>query len=932
MPTKTATKRKTTKKRTTKKKASGLSVLATSLLLALLGIVLTLSMLTDLFGVFGSFLKMLLLGLLGAGGYILPLLILYAAFQYAFDRQSMKFRMGIALLLTLIFSALYNSIRFRMPEASPGSSYLVTLTKALFEDGYQTLTSGGVLGGYLSAPFIKLCSQTGAIVIFAAALALPLIVFGIKFWALIRPDDDAELLPEKKKSGKKVEKELKEIKKDLQEIKSTQQKAEKKEETKKSRPLTPEEELSQELDDIEKPYKDAVDKLPASKKRARVEKLEEPPRYEPEPVQEPVSEPVPAENTLEVSAGEDKGIDDDDLLIPLTVKPRKPIPAEITSGPELVDEVQQEILRKVREAEEREEAAALAASLAQAGAEEPVSVAEPQEEDLTAGEAFPEEEDEDLFGEEKPPVDLDLPSPSDMLKKKQAETAEAAAPAAAVPAADPAQPPVYVKPPLSLLNYVPQAAQGDSTAEMQKTAEKLMEALRSFNVETKVIDASRGPTVTRYELQPLPGVKISRITNLSDDIALHLAATGVRLEAPIPGKAAIGVEIPNKTTSTVYLEELVKSDEFTNAKSALSVCLGKDIGGNNVVIDLARMPHLLIAGATGSGKSVCINSIIISLLYHSSPEDVRLIMVDPKVVELNVYNGIPHLLIPVVTDPRKAAGALGWAVGEMLKRYELFKEKGVRDFAGYNRNLLPGESKLPQIVIIIDEMADLMMTSPTEVEDAICRLAQMARAAGMHLVVATQRPSATVITGTIKANIPSRIAFAVSSGIDSRIIIDASGAEKLIGKGDMLYDPLGATKPLRVQGCFVSDKEVEAVVSFIKENHTVEYDQAVLNEIERKAAEQANKGRGSSDDDDEDDDDDDAMLPQAIEVVVNAGQASTSTLQRKLKLGYARAARIMDQMEERGIIGPYQGSKPREVMITRQQWLEMKNRSEGKFE
>ena len=431
----------------------------------------------------------------------------------------------------------------------------------------------------------------------------------------------------------------------------------------------------------------------------------------------------------------------------------------------------------------------------------------------------------------------------------------------------------------------------------------------------------------RYELQPNAGVKISKITNLSDDIALHLAAMGVRIEAPIPGKAAIGIEIPNKKTSIVYLQELVKSTEFQTSKSPISVCLGKDIGGNNIVVDLAKMPHLLIAGATGSGKSVCVNSLLISLLYHSSPEEVRLLLVDPKVVELNVYNGIPHLLIPVVTDPKKAAGALSWAVSEMLKRYELFKEKGVRDFTGYNKNLNEGESKLPQIVIIIDEMADLMMTSPTEVEDAICRLAQMARAAGMHLVIATQRPSVDVITGTIKANVPSRIAFAVSSQIDSRIILDGSGAEKLVGKGDMLYNPLGASKPLRVQGCFVSDKEVENVVTFIKENGTSDYDDEVMREIEEKAREQGNKGKGKSAGED-DGGEEDPMLQSAIEVVVEGGQASTSVLQRRLRLGYARAARIMDEMESRGIIGPYQGSKPRDVLLSKQQWYEMKNRGE----
>lgn len=484
----------------------------------------------------------------------------------------------------------------------------------------------------------------------------------------------------------------------------------------------------------------------------------------------------------------------------------------------------------------------------------------------------------------------------------------------------------YQFPDPELLNFKPTATEAGD-AELKATAKKLIDVLKSFNVEARVINVSRGPTVTRYELQPSAGVRINKITNLADDIALSLAAKGVRIEAPIPGKAAIGIEIPNNVTSVVYLKELITSPEFRAEKSPIGVALGKDISGSKVVVNLAKMPHLLIAGATGSGKSVCVNSLILSLLFRSSPKDVKLILVDPKMVELNVYNGIPHLLIPVVTDPKKAAGALNWAVGEMLKRYELFKEKGVRDFKGYNASLEENEEALPQIVIIIDEMADLMMTSPTEVEDAVCRIAQMARAAGMHLIVATQRPSADVITGLIKTNIPSRIAFAVAASIDSRIILDTQGAEKLIGRGDMLYSPMGAPKPLRVQGCLVTDDEVERVVSFIKETSDFEYDQEIQQEVDRNAKELANKGKKSSASVDSDEDEDE-MLPAAIEVVVESGQASTSVLQRRLKLGYSRAARIIDQLEARGIVGPFQGSKPRSVLITKQQWYEMKNRGE----
>ncbi|MBR5011802.1 MAG: DNA translocase FtsK, partial [Clostridia bacterium] len=437
------------------------------------------------------------------------------------------------------------------------------------------------------------------------------------------------------------------------------------------------------------------------------------------------------------------------------------------------------------------------------------------------------------------------------------------------------------------------------------------------------VDISRGPTVTRYELQPCAGVKISKITNLADDIALNLATAGVRIEAPIPNKAAVGIEVPNKSSNVVGVREIIESPMFTGSKSKLTVALGRDIAGNAVVTDIAKMPHGLIAGATGSGKSVCINSIIMSILYKATPEEVKLLMIDPKVVELGVYNGIPHLLVPVVTDPRKAAGALGWAVTEMEQRYTMFAQNGVRDLAGYNKLVDNNPdlelTKMPQIVIIIDELADLMMTAPSEVEDSINRIAAKARAAGMHLLIATQRPSVDVVTGVIKANIPSRIAFAVSSQVDSRTILDMAGAEKLLGRGDMLFNPVGCSKPNRLQGCFVSDEEVEAVVDYIKGDHSCEYDEDVMQEIERQAAvEKKNKtsaGEASLDDDD-------PMLNAAIETVVELGQASTSMLQRKLKLGYARAARLIDIMEERGVVGPYEGSKPRQVLMTKEMLLE----------
>lgn len=472
----------------------------------------------------------------------------------------------------------------------------------------------------------------------------------------------------------------------------------------------------------------------------------------------------------------------------------------------------------------------------------------------------------------------------------------------------------YTFPSLHFLKESPgQSPQAQEALE--RTARKLIETLESFGVAARIIDYSQGPTITRYELQPNAGVKISKITSLADDIALNLAAVGIRIE-PIAGKTAIGIEVPNEILTAVYVREVIGSAEFVNFPSKVAFALGKDIAGKPIVGDIARMPHLLIAGSTGSGKSVCINTLITSILYKASPNEVKLVMVDPKVVELGVYNGIPHLLIPVVTDPRKAAGALQWAVNEMTNRYKLFADNNVRDLKGYNTWARENEAEeLPQIVIIIDELADLMMVAPNDVEDSICRLAQMARAAGMHLVIATQRPSVDVITGIIKANIPSRIAFAVSSFVDSKTILDMGGAEKLLGKGDMLYYPIGSAKPIRAQGAFVSDKEVENIVAFVKGQNDVQYNQDVIEQIE-SAGERPNAGEDRGGNADE-------LLPQAVEMAIDAGQASVAMYQRRLKVGYQRAARLIDQMETRGIIGKFDGTKPREVLITKAQWNEM---------
>ena len=489
----------------------------------------------------------------------------------------------------------------------------------------------------------------------------------------------------------------------------------------------------------------------------------------------------------------------------------------------------------------------------------------------------------------------------------------------------------YVFPPVKILKKKKKTSLKGGTKSLTETANKLQKTLYSFGVQARVEDVTVGPAITRYELRPAEGVRVSKIANLADDIALNLAAETIRIEAPIPGKQAVGIEVPNKEKEMVGLREVIESDAFQNNNSKLSVALGKDVAGSAVVADIAKMPHVLIAGSAGSGKSVCINTLVTSIIYNSKPSEVKLIMVDPKVVELSVYNGIPHLLIPVVTDPKKAAGALAWAVQEMDDRYNKFAEKGVRDLKGYNKAVENDETagKLPQIVIIVDELADLMMVAAKDVEEAICRLAQKARAAGMHLVIATQRPSVDVITGLIKANVPSRIAFAVSSQIDSRTILDQVGAEKLLGKGDMLFFPAGASKPTRVQGAFVSDDEVEKIVDFIKSNGTAVYRDDILDTIENGSKEEQKKNLEAEQ---QADDDADPFLNEAIDTVVETGQASTSFIQRRFKVGYARAGRIIDQMEERGVISGYQGSKPREVLWTLEKLAEMKMATSAKEE
>ena len=524
--------------------------------------------------------------------------------------------------------------------------------------------------------------------------------------------------------------------------------------------------------------------------------------------------------------------------------------------------------------------------------------------------------------EELPPIEP-LQDPSQKVKKEEA-LLEAAKIASQIEHAAEQQK-AYAYPPEDLLNPG-DGRTVDGTKEMQLNADRLNDTLESFGIRGHIINVIRGPSVTRYELELDRGVQLSKLTNRAADIALSLGAASVRIAA-IPDRISIvGIEVPNKLVSTVCIRDVIESPEFQKSKSRVSFAVGKDIGGKCIVGDIAKLPHLLIAGTTGSGKSVCMNSLIVSLLYKAKPEEVRLIMVDPKMVELGGYNGIPHLLIPVVTDPKKAAGALQWAVTEMMKRYRLMSDAGVKDLESYNKlcgNSSEGLEPLPQIVVVIDELADLMLVAAKEVEEAICRVAQMGRASGIHLVIATQRPSADVITGLMKANIPSRIAFAVASAMESRIILDSMGAESLVGRGDMLYSPLGQGKPRRVQGCFITEDEVHSVVEYIKKNASASYDDEVMEQINQKAAESGKPSAGGANVTAEPVTDGDELLPQAVDVILETGQASVSMLQRRLKLGYARAARIVDEMEEKGIVGPFEGSKPRQLLITKEQWQQM---------
>lgn len=893
-------------------------------------ILVLMSLVSDSMGIIGGFCSTVLNGLFGKTAISVPIMLGYIGIMYFLSRENKRNEIIFALLFVVFLAAFSGAVGF---------DYKTEFVSDNLGDNFKTLwtvpETGGIIGGIIAWPLKSLLNIGAAIILGGAGICVFIYLFRITFKVITKED----IKKKKEKIDTKIEnrnlkKQLKENQKYTEKLEKEKEQAQKQTdllmnteaEKKKTVPveipdnadsINDSEELESILNEIENQYKQ---KAP-SRKMKKSRTYENARDVKRQDVLINVTEnTAPAKSETKPKTESYNSILDELNLV--KTKPTEEVAEETGSDqhfdlPDVTEHVQpdkQEIQEPVPEKENN-----------------PIAD-DPEENVVTISDYVPEKNsspskpvttfERTVTAETESKTNEEI-SGDEVLSGATVNIAESVTPIKNVPRE-------FSQPPISLLTYTPDNNAALYREELRQNAARLIEILSSFNVEARVLDAKRGPTVTRYELQPSDGVRTSKFTNLSDDIALHLAAPSVRIEAPIPGKSAIGIEVPNKTTSTVYLKEIIGSNEFLESKSKISVALGKDISGLPIVIDLAKMPHLLIAGSTGSGKSVCINSILMSILYKSTPDEVKLLLVDPKVVELNVYNGIPNLLIPVVTDATKAAGALNWAVSEMLNRYQLFAESNVREFNGYNNSLPEGQKKLPQIVIIIDELADLMMASPKDVEDAICRLAQMARAAGMHLVVATQRPSADIITGIIRSNVPSRIAFAVSTATDSRIILDTAGADKLVGKGDMLYSPLGATKPMRVQGCFVSDKEVEAVIDYIKKHSQCEYDDEVIKKIEDNINNMANQknGKGNAAAADSQDDDEDDKLMDAIGCVVDFGQASTSMLQRRLGLGYPRASKLIDEMEERGIVGPPQGSKPREVLISKQEWLEMKARRE----
>lgn len=937
--TKSAPKRETTRMPESRERF-GDSILDEVILIVIIVIsaVVFISQITSKMGVVGQVIGGLFQGLLGISGVLLPVLvIIYCIWMLMSEERKWPLvrAFGGALFLLTVASAAY----LFHPLNVSGDLGFAKKAMELFDSG--SLTNGGLIGGLFGGGLFGLLDALGSVIVLLAMLVISIILAtGRSFFGAMGTLADHQKV-RRQVRNEKIKNKADRIR---QEEKIEAARLEKQEA--KRRRVMNKEDFNIELHEVEATEHPEVKETVFRQKKQDYSVKKREPIYDFVKENEmPMEEPkwdfnVVFGGKLQVDELEQgtqmppRSTERFKVVEPLKEVAKKQEPVEMTEEEAVYEKIFGEDNTAENMAEETPEeawdmesqAAALAAEAMRAAEEKTdFHFADLEDAEETASQEMDMLEVEEPMAEEEMPVEevqpvaeempTDVPAAEPAKPEAQKETAQQPAAAPAEPAEKP-----YVFPPISLLGRDPGNSSGSGILEQQKNGRKLEMTLKSFGVEARVINVSAGPTVTRYEVSPSQGVKVSKIVNLADDIALNLAASGIRIEAPIPGKAAVGIEVPNKETKSVYLRTVLESDAFRKHPSKLAFALGEDITGNPIVTDIAKMPHLLIAGATGSGKSVCINTLITSILYKADPKEVKLLLVDPKVVELSVYNGIPHLLIPVVTDPKKASAALNWAVREMLERYNDFAACGVRDIKGFNamkEEKGEPEAKMPQIVIIIDELADLMMAAPGEVEDSICRLAQMARAAGMHLIIATQRPSVDVITGVIKANIPSRLAFAVSSGIDSRTILDMVGAEKLLGKGDMLFYPSGQAKPSRIQGAFVTDKEVEQIVDFLRKSSRPGYTQEMVDQITAVAKTTS----GPSEETDE-------FFEQAVDLILEKEKASVSMLQRQFRIGYNRAARLMDELERRGLVGPEEGSKPRKVLITRAQWEEMQSPTE----
>lgn len=935
--TKSAPKRETTRMPESRERF-GDSILDEVILIVIIVIsaVVFISQITSKMGVVGQVIGGLFQGLLGISGVLLPVLvIIYCIWMLMSEERkwSLVRAFGGALFLLTVASAAY----LFHPLNVSGDLGFAKKAMELFDSG--SLTNGGLIGGLFGGGLFGLLDALGSVIVLLAMLVISIILAtGRSFFGAMGTLADHQKV-RRQVRNEKIKNKADRIR---QEEKMEAARLEKQEA--KRRRVMNKEDFNIELLEVEATEHPEVKETVFRQKKQDYSVKKREPIYDFVKENEmPMEEPkwdfnVVFGGKLQVDELEQgtqmppKSTERFKVVEPLKEVAKKQEPVEMTEEEAVYEKIFGEDNTVENMAEETPEeawdmesqAAALAAEAMRAAEEKTdFHFADLEDAEETASPEMDMLEVEEPMAEEMPveevqPVAEEMPTDVPAAEPAKPEAQKETAQQQAAPA-EPAEKP-YVFPPISLLGRDPGNSSGSGILEQQKNGRKLEMTLKSFGVEARVINVSAGPTVTRYEVSPSQGVKVSKIVNLADDIALNLAASGIRIEAPIPGKAAVGIEVPNKETKSVYLRTVLESDAFRKHPSKLAFALGEDITGNPIVTDIAKMPHLLIAGATGSGKSVCINTLITSILYKADPKEVKLLLVDPKVVELSVYNGIPHLLIPVVTDPKKASAALNWAVREMLERYNDFAACGVRDIKGFNamkEEKGEPEAKMPQIVIIIDELADLMMAAPGEVEDSICRLAQMARAAGMHLIIATQRPSVDVITGVIKANIPSRLAFAVSSGIDSRTILDMVGAEKLLGKGDMLFYPSGQAKPSRIQGAFVTDKEVEQIVDFLRKSSRPGYTQEMVDQITAVAK----TASGPSEETDE-------FFEQAVDLILEKEKASVSMLQRQFRIGYNRAARLMDELERRGLVGPEEGSKPRKVLITRAQWEEMQSPTE----